>query len=98
MNIDNVAKAIASFERALVTGPSPWDYWNNYNTFQKAYKEDLADLDALKKDDPAFYEKYVELKKAADEHPISESAKRGGELFFGESRLHGMPRGCELYG
>ena len=32
-----------------------------------------------------MYEKYVELKKAADEHPISESAQRGGELFFGKA-------------
>ena len=42
-------------------------------------------LDALKKDDPAMYQKYVELKKAADDHPLSESAQRGGELFFGKA-------------
>ena len=84
VTIDNVGKAIASFERALVTGPSPWDYFESFKTFQNAYKEDLADLDALKADDPAFYEQYVALKKAADEHPISESAQRGGELFFSE--------------
>jgi cytochrome c peroxidase len=85
VNIDNIAKAIASFERALVTGPSPWDYFYAFNTFQKAYKEDLDDLDALKKDDPSMYQKYVELKKAADDHPVSESAQRGGELFFGKA-------------
>ncbi len=85
VNIDNIAKAIASFERALVTGPSPWDYFYAYNTFKKAYKEDLEDLDGLKKDDPAMYQKYMELKKASDEHPISESAQRGGELFFGKA-------------
>ncbi len=82
LTIDNVSKAIASFERALVTGPSPWDYYYSFDTFRKAYKEDLEDLEALKKEDPAFYEKYVELKEAADKHPISDSAKRGGELFF----------------
>ena len=84
ITIDNVAKAIASFERALVTGPSAWDYYESYKTFSDANKEDLADLEALKKDDPAVYEKYEALKKATDEHPISDSAKRGGEIFFGE--------------
>jgi cytochrome c peroxidase len=85
VTIDNIAKAIASFERALVTGPSPWDYFYAYNTFEKAYKEDLDDLEALKKDDPAMYEKYAELKRASDDHPLSESAQRGGELFFGKA-------------
>ena len=28
VTIDNVGKAIASFERAVVTGPSPWDYYD----------------------------------------------------------------------
>ena len=27
----------------------------------------------------------MELKKAADEHPLSESAQRGGDLFFGKA-------------
>jgi len=84
LTIDNVARAIASFERALVTGPSPWDYYEAHNQFSNSYKEDLADLESLKKDDPDTYAKYMELKKATDEHPLSESAKRGGALFFSE--------------
>jgi cytochrome c peroxidase len=84
VNIDNVAKAIASFERALVTGPSPWDYYEALNSFQNAYKEDLADLESLKTDDPDTYNKFMELKKASGDHPISESAIRGGALFFSE--------------
>ena len=43
VTIDNVAKAIASFERALVTGPAPWDYYEVYKTYSDSYKEDLAD-------------------------------------------------------
>jgi len=85
LNIENVARAIASFERALVTGPSPWDYYEQLKVFSDTYKEDLADLDALKKDDPEIYEQFVQLKKSSDEHPISESAKRGGELFFNKA-------------
>jgi len=84
LNIENVARAIASFERALVTGPSPWDYYEAFYAFQTSYKEDLEDLDSLKKDDPETYAKYAELKKAVDERPISESAQRGGALFFSD--------------
>lgn len=84
VNIDNVAKAIASFERALVTGPSPWDYYEAYNAFRTTYKDDLEEPEALKADDPELYAQYEALKKASDEHPISESAIRGGSLFFSE--------------
>ena len=85
VTIDNIAKAIASFERALVTGPSSWDYYDAFNQFRMVNKEDLADLETLKTDDPEMYEQYIALKKASDEHPISESAQRGGELFFNKA-------------
>lgn len=84
VNIDNVAKAIASFERALVTAPSPWDYYEQLRNFEKVYADDLTDLDALKTDEPDVYEEYTKLKAAADAHPMDDSAKRGAELFFGE--------------
>lgn len=84
VTIDNVAKAIASFERTLVTAPTPWDYYAQLRDFQQAYAADLEDLDALKEDDPDLYEEYMALKAASDAHPISESAIRGGELFFSD--------------
>jgi len=84
VTIDNVAKAIASFERVLVTAPTPWDYYEQLHNFEQAYGDDLEDLDALKEDDPDTYDEYVQLKADADAHPLSASAQRGGELFFGE--------------
>ena len=84
VNIDNVAKAIASFERALVTAPSPWDYYEQLRNFEQVYAADLEDLDALKEDDPELFDEYEMLEAAADGHPIDDSAKRGGELFFSE--------------
>jgi cytochrome c peroxidase len=84
VNIDNVAKAIASFERALVTAPSPWDYYEQLRNFEQAYEADLEDLDALKEDDPELFDEYVKLKAAADANPLDESAQRGAELFFSE--------------
>lgn len=84
LNIENVAKAIASFERTLVTGPAPWDYYSALKDFENAYAADLEDLDLLKEDDPELYDEYMALKQAADAHPMDESAQRGAELFFGD--------------
>ena len=82
MTIDNVAKAIASFERAIVTGPSPADYYEPLRAFNAAFSDLLEDLKAFEEEDPDNYAKYQQLKKASDAHPISESATRGRELFF----------------
>jgi cytochrome c peroxidase len=81
VSIDNVGRAIATFERAIVTGPSPYDYYAALKPFldQFSTEEDLA---GLKEDDPELYAKYKSLKSQADADPMSESAIRGMELFF----------------
>jgi cytochrome c peroxidase len=84
LTIDNVAKAIASFERTLVTGPAPWDYYQELDAFQQQYAADIEDLDALKEEDEELYDEYMALKQASEDHPISESAIRGGKLFFSD--------------
>jgi cytochrome c peroxidase len=81
VTIDNIAKAIASFERAVVTGPSPFDYYEALIPFKKLSKEELDDL---KKDDPEVFAKYQNLLGLSKEHPMSESAIRGRDLFFGQ--------------
>ena len=82
LNIDNVGKALATFERAIVTGPAPYDYYAAVEPFLTQFTpEDLADL---KDDDPDLYERYSRLKADADAHPMSESAIRGKKLFFSE--------------
>ena len=82
--IEDVGKAIATFERTLVTGPSPYDYYETVRQLEEAFAEDLEDLELLKEEDPELYTQYTEAKKASDAHPMSESAKRGRELFFTE--------------
>lgn len=77
LDIFTVGMALASFERALVTGPSPFDY---YTRFKPLEKEDPEDL----KEDPALFAKYEEALKATKAHPMSDSAKRGLELFFSD--------------
>jgi cytochrome c peroxidase len=83
VNIENIGKALATFERAIVSGPSPYDYQAALQPLLNQYKteEDLAEL---KTDDPELYAKYEELKGAADAHPMSESAQRGQKLFFSQ--------------
>ena len=79
VTIDNVGKAIAAFERILVTGPSPYDYNESYKRFATLEKEDLEDL---KTDSPKIYAEYEEMKAFVADNPMSESALRGQELFF----------------
>jgi cytochrome c peroxidase len=79
LTIENVGKAIASFERTLVTGPTQHDYYEAYKKFASLEKEDLEDL---KNDSPETYAEYESLKKQVELDPMSESAIRGFDLFF----------------
>jgi cytochrome c peroxidase len=79
VNIDNVARAIAAFERCLVTGPSPYDYAEALKPFAKL---DADALEELQEDSPQVYQRYLAAVENAKRHPLSESAERGRELFF----------------
>lgn len=85
LNIDNVGKALATFERVLVTGPAPYDYENDLRTFQRLFADDISDLEAMEEDTPELFERYQALLKATQENPMSDSAKRGMTLFFGKA-------------
>ncbi len=84
VTIGNVGRAIASFERAIVTGPAPWDHYLRRANFEKAYADDIADLDELKEEDEELFDEYVALKQLSEASPMSDRAARGGELFFGD--------------
>ena len=81
-NIDDVGRAIAAFERVLVTGPSQYDFYEPVRKLEEAFAVELEDLDALKTDDLELYKKYTNSKSLSDANPISDSAKRGRTLFF----------------
>ena len=78
VTIGNVGKAIAAFERVLVTGPSPYDYHESFQKYAAMDKEDLADL--LEDEDQKSA--YETLKTMTEANPMSESAVRGLALFF----------------
>jgi cytochrome c peroxidase len=77
LDIDAVGKALASFERAVVTGPAPFDYNEQLRPFAALDPEDIEA-------DPELKAKYDKATADAEAHPMSESAKRGRELFFTE--------------
>lgn len=79
VTIDNVGKAIATFERAIVTGPAPFDY---YDAVAKIEKNLGEDLEFLAEDEPELFVQYQTLKRKSAANPMSESAVRGYELFF----------------
>ncbi len=77
LTIDRVGQAIAAFERVLVTGPSPYDYEEQWRPLADLDAEDLAD-------DADLAAKHAAAKAAVEEHPMSDEAKRGREIFFGD--------------
>lgn len=77
VNIDNVGKAIATFERAIVTGPAPYDSYAPIVAFETTFAEDLEYLD----EEPELKQKYEALQADAAKNPMSESAQRGMALF-----------------
>ena len=80
--IEDIGRAIASFERVLVTGDSAYDANEPFIKLKEVFADDLEDLEALKTDDPELFAKYTKLKAAAEANPMSESAIRGRKLFF----------------
>jgi cytochrome c peroxidase len=85
ISIDNVGKAIAAFERAIVTGPAAYDVYQPLVRFEAAYRDDLEDLEALREEDPEFVKEYEALVAAVEAQPMSDSAKNGMALFFGKA-------------
>lgn len=78
VTIENAGRALAAFERALVSGPNRWDHHTRLRAFESAYDGELDDLP-----DDETVEAYASLKAAAAVAPLSESAERGAKLFFG---------------
>ena len=77
VSIDRVGQAIAAFERAIVTSPSPYDYNEQLRPFAALDAEDIAD-------DKDLAASFAAAQAAAAAHPMSEEAKRGREIFFSE--------------
>jgi cytochrome c peroxidase len=86
LDYDSLSQAIAAFERTLVTGPSAWDY-----------EVELQRLEALDAKSLSAEEKawLATVRSAAQNKPLTDSARRGASLFFGNrsgcSQCHSGP-------
>ncbi len=92
VTIDNVGMAIATFERAIVTGPAPSDAYDAVIKFEKVFADDLEYLD----EEPELNAKYTKLKKAVAQSPMSDSAQRGMVLFAGKANCTACHAGANF--
>jgi cytochrome c peroxidase len=89
LTIDRVGQAIAAFERTIVTGPSPFDYHEEFLPFTKMDPEDIAE-------DAELAARHAAVKAAAEAHPMTAAAKRGRDLFFGKANCSACHVGANL--
>lgn len=89
LTIERVGEALASFERVIVTQPSPFDYYDQLLPFTTMDEDDIAEDDELAA-------RYADAKAAAAAHPMSESAIRGRDLFFGKANCTACHVGANL--
>jgi cytochrome c peroxidase len=86
VNFENLCQAIATFERTLVTGPSPWDYDVELQRLEN------LDPQTLSADDQQWL---AQVRAAVAKQPLSAEARRGGQLFFSDrtncSQCHSGP-------
>ena len=92
VNIDNVGKAIATFERVIVTGPTPYDAYDAKAKFEKVFADDLEYLD----EEPELKERYDAIIAATKAFPMSESAERGMALFAGKANCTNCHAGANF--
>ncbi|MFM1903722.1 MAG: Cytochrome peroxidase precursor [Planctomycetota bacterium] len=89
LTIDGVGQALASFERAIVTAPSPYDYYEQLLPFTRMDEEDIAD-------DEDLASLHAEAKAACEASPMNDAAKRGRDLFFGKANCTACHVGANL--
>ena len=89
LTIDRVGQAIAAFERVLVTAPAPFDFGEQLRPFTAMDPEDIAE-------DEELAARFAAAKKAAADHPMSEAANRGRDLFFGKANCTACHVGANL--
>jgi len=73
---DAIGDAVGCFVRCLVTDSSPYDYSERWEIY-KDFEQEALD------DDPELASRHKEAKVAAEAHAMSDSARRGEYLFFG---------------
>lgn len=92
LNIENVGRAIATFERAIVTEPAPYDFYVPLKQFEESFADLLEFID----EEPDLAERYAQLKQDAAANPMSDAAQRGLDLFFGKANCTACHAGANF--
>ncbi len=85
---DRLAKAIATFERTVITGGAKNDYYEQALPFFEYEPEEG--------DEPEFLARMDRVLDLEKEHRMSDSAERGRELFFGKAQCSACHAGQDL--
>ena len=85
---DRIAKAIAAFERTVISGASKNDYFEKAMPYFDTDPEDI--------DDPELRAKVEEALELELQNRMSESAERGRELFFGKAQCSACHAGRDF--
>ena len=80
VTIENVGKALATFQRALVTAPTAYDYLEVIRGIESQWEDELEELE---EEDPELFEQYSAAKRIVES--IDTSVIRGRDLFFSAS-------------
>jgi len=75
VDFESLCSALAAFQRAIVTGPSAWDYDVELRRLQQPVPQSFT------ADENRWLAK---VKSAVAEKPLSDAARRGSELFFSD--------------
>ncbi|HED65559.1 MAG TPA: c-type cytochrome [Planctomycetes bacterium] len=85
---DGIAKAIASFERTILSGANKNDYYEQALPF--------FDYEPSEDDDPEFLARMDRVLDLEREHRMSLSAERGRDLFFGKAKCSACHSGRDF--
>jgi len=83
-----ITRAIAAFERTGLAGDSPYDHFERATPWYN--------FDADDETDPELLARYVEAMQGEKDHPMTDLAIEGRELFFGKANCSSCHVGWDL--
>lgn len=86
--IDDVGRAIATFERTILAGGAKYDYYERARPY--------FDWEPEEDEDPEFVQRVDRLLDQEKEHRMSAAAERGRDLFFGKANCSACHAGPDL--
>lgn len=82
IHFDDVLRAVAAFQRVLLTGPSPYDRREQQLAFERLHPDVIAPGKRSPPVDEKLIARHTTLRAAAAAQPMSAAAIRGQTLFF----------------